>query len=143
MYKAQGGCHCGNIVYTIEMQNEPSSYNPRACDCRLCTMHGASYISDKEGDLKIKIKNKMNLNEYKQGSGISDFLICKNCGVMVAVCYEEKGCIYCSVNTKTVCDNNNFGEIQLVSPKQLTDVERIKRWKAIWFSNVQIEYEGP
>ncbi len=141
MYKAIGGCHCGNISYVIEIPNDPASYNPRACDCQLCTTHGATYVADKKGSLAIKIKNEAELSKYRQGSRIADFLICKNCGVMVGVCYEEQGCIYGSVNTKAIQGSNDFGESQVISPKQLTDEERIKRWKEFWFSNVKIEYE--
>ena len=82
------------------------------------------------------------LSKYRQGSKIADFLICKNCGVLVGVCYEEQGCIYGSVNTKAIQGGNDFGESQIISPKQLTDVERIKRWKELWFSNVKIEHEN-
>ena len=140
MYKSVGGCHCGNISYVIEMPNDPGSYNPRACDCQLCISHGASYVSDKKGSLAIIIKTEGGLSRYRQGSKIADFLICNNCGVMVGVCYEEKGRIYGAVNSRTIQGSKEFGESQVVSPKQLPDVERIKRWKDIWFSNVKIEY---
>ena len=142
MHIIKGGCHCGNISYVAEITNEPSTYTPRACDCQLCTTHGASYIADKKGSLRIKIKNESELSKYRQGSKIADFLICKNCGVMVGVCYEEQGCIYGSVNTKSIQVSNNFGESKVISPKQLTDVERIKRWKDVWFSNIKIECEN-
>ncbi|VAW90596.1 hypothetical protein MNBD_GAMMA21-37 [hydrothermal vent metagenome] len=139
MYKSVGGCHCGNISFVIEISNDPASYNPRACDCPLCSTHGASYISDKKGSLAIKIKNEASLSKYRQGSKIADFLICKNCGVLVGVCYEEQGCLYGSVNTRAIQGSHDFGERQIISPRQFTDVERIKRWKDLWFSNVKIE----
>ena len=142
MYKAIGGCHCGNISYVIEMPNDTSSYKPRVCDCHFCTIHGASYVSDKNGTLEIKIKNETELSKYRQGSRIADFLICKNCGVMVGVCYEEQGCIYGSVNTKAIQGSSKFGESQVISPKKLTDIERVNRWKDAWFSNVKIEHEN-
>jgi len=108
MHIIRGGCHCGNISYTAEMPHEASTYNPRACDCRLCTSHGESYASDKSGTLTIKVKNKEELNMYRQGSRIADFLICKICGVMTGVCYEEKGCIYGSINIRSACEYRSF-----------------------------------
>lgn len=137
-----GGCHCGNISYEMQIPNEPASYNPRACDCDFCTKHGASYISDTNGTLSIFIKNKEDLIKYKQGSGLADFLLCKNCGVLVGVCYETNGHIYGSVNSKTVKCEAEFGEDLVVSPKHLNDNKRIKRWQSIWFDNVLIEYES-
>jgi len=142
MYKVVGGCDCCNISYFIELPNDPASYNPRACDCQFCSSHGASYIADKKGSLVIKIKNEAMLNRYRQGSKIADFLICKNCDALIGVCYEKQGCIYGSVNIKTIHGSNDFGKSQVISPKQLTDLERVKHWKAFWFSNVKIEHEN-
>lgn len=142
MHKVAGGCHCGNITYLAEISHDLSVYNPRVCDCEFCTTHGASYMSDRNGTLKFKIKTAKALGKYRQGTGIADFLICKNCGVLVGVCYEERGIVYGSLNTKSLHTNSGFGEFQVISPMQLTDEERIKRWKKFWFSNVEIEYEN-
>ena len=142
MHQVLGGCHCGNISYVAEISNEPSVYKPRACDCNFCTSHGAAYVSDNNGSLKITIKNQSELSKYRQGSRIADFLICKNCGVLVGVCYEEHGCIYGSVNTRSSNASDGFGDKEAISPKQLTDEQRIKRWKDFWYSNVSIKYES-
>ena len=142
MHIIQGGCHCGNISYIAEIQNEPSSYTPRTCDCKLCTSHGASYISDNNGSLIIKIKNKNEVSKYRQGSRIADFLICKICGVMTSVCYEENGSIYCSVNIRSANDYGAFSEGHAAHLTQLTDEERINRWKEFWFSNVRVKHES-
>jgi len=71
MYKAIGGCHCGNISYVIEISNDPASCKPRACDCQFCTTHGASYVADKKGSLAIKIKNEAELSKYRK-KGVGD-----------------------------------------------------------------------
>jgi len=142
MHKVTGECHCGNISYLAEISYDLSVTKPRACDCEFCTTHGASYVSDRNGSLKIKIKKAIELSKYRQGTRIADFLICKNCGVLVGVCYEEHGIVYASLNTKSLHTNNELSESQIISPKQLTDKERIKRWKEFWFSNVKIEYEN-
>lgn len=142
MYKVLGGCHCGNISYVAEMSNELSSYKPRACDCKLCSSHGASYASDSKGSLTIKIKNKAEVSKYRQGSRIADFLICKNCGVMTNVIYEEEGCIFGSINTRSANEFEKFADAHIAHLTQLDDKERIKRWKEIWFSNVKVEHEG-
>jgi len=142
MHKVIGGCHCGNILYVAEISNNPSEYKPRACDCNFCTSHGAAYISDKDGSLKITIKNQSELIRYKQGRGIAEFLICKNCGVLVGVCYEENGCIYGSINIRSSNTGNKVGLIEAISPEQLTYEQRIERWKKFWYSNVSIEYES-
>lgn len=138
MYQTLGGCHCKNITFEIKSSKKFDAYEPRACDCEFCSKHSASYISDPKGTLKIVINNEKDLKKYKVGSGVADFLICNNCGVFVSVCYEEQDCIYGSINSKTVDRKIKFGNEVIISPEQLSDSVKIKRWKDIWFSNVQI-----
>jgi hypothetical protein len=142
MHSVQGSCHCGNISYVAEFTKELSAYKPRACDCRLCTSHGASYVSDRNGSLEITIKNECDVSKYRQGSRIADFLICKICGIMIGVCYEENGRIYGSINVRSTSEYSIFGENQTVQLSQLSDEVRINRWKKYWFVNVLINYEN-
>ncbi|MES9821944.1 MAG: hypothetical protein ABW161_15825 [Candidatus Thiodiazotropha sp.] len=142
MKKVLGGCHCGNITFEAEMTKEPSAYNPRSCDCKLFTNHGASYASDNGGTLKIRIKNNSEVSKYRQGSKIADFLICKNCGVMTNVIYEEENVVFGSINVRATVNYKSFGEGQVTHLTQLSDEERIERWKNIWFPDVNFEYEN-
>lgn len=141
MYQVSGGCHCNNIQYEIETVEEFDSYKPRACDCEFCSKHSASYISDPKGNLKITVRNEKDLKRYKVGSGIADFLICKECGVFVGVCYEEEDSIYASINSKTI-EAIEFGSEVVISPKKLSDTSKVERWKDIWFSNVSFTVLG-
>ncbi len=141
MYSIQGGCHCGNISYVAEFTKELATYSPRACDCNLCTSHAASYVSDRNGSLKIFIKKESDVSRYRQGSRIADFLICKNCGVMIGVCYEENGCVYGSINIRSTGASVVFSESRIAQLAILSDEERINRWKKYWFANVQITHE--
>jgi hypothetical protein len=80
------------------------------------------------------------VSKYRQGSRVADFLICKNCGVMIGVCYEEDGRIFGSINVRSTTVYSNFGEAQAMKFSQLSDEERISRWKQYWFENVLIQY---
>lgn len=142
MHKIQGGCHCGNIAYLAEMTDEPSTYNPRSCDCKFCTSHGALYVADSKGTLTIRIRNENEVSKYRQGSRIADFLICKNCGVMTNVFYEDNGCVYSSINVRSANDYAKFGKGHVARLVELSDEERIKRWKNLWFSNAKVVYES-
>lgn len=141
-HKYVGGCHCGNIALEMEITGKPSSYNPRACDCDFCRKHSATYVSDTHGKLVILVKNETNLSKYQQGSGIADYLVCRICGVLVGVCYEEHGCLYATVNSKAVENNAVFGVEAVVSPRSLNDQDKIQRWKNTWFSDVSIKKVG-
>ena len=138
-HKSTGGCHCGNITFEMELNQDPRSYNPRACDCEFCRKHGAAYLSDKNGSLIVFIENEDNLSKYQQGSGIADFVICKKCGVLVGIYYRDNDKLYAAINSKAVDINTIFGEEKEVSPKKITDLEKIQRWRDIWFCNVKIK----
>lgn len=138
MHIIEGGCHCGNIAYRAELPEALSTYVPRACDCRLCTSHGAAYVSDRAGALAISINVEGDVSRYRQGSRIADFLICRKCGVLVAVCYEDGGRRYGSINVRSA-PMSDFGEIQTVTLTHMTDEERIRRWKTLWFADVRIQ----
>ena len=140
MYKSVGGCHCGNITFEMEVTQDPSSYNPRRCDCDFCSKHGAAYISDNNGKLMVSVKNQTNLSKYRQGSGIAEFLSCKECGVLIGACYEKEGQLYAAINSKAVDRNTNFGQEIVVSPKELSDNVKTQRWRDIWFADVSIKY---
>ncbi len=142
MHKITGGCYCGNISYEAEMPDAPSFYKPRSCSCRFCTSHGAAYASDSRGTLTIRIKSANEVNKYRLGSQIADFLICMNCGVLTNVCYEEDGYLYGSINIRSAKDSASFGEGHKAHLAELSDDERIERWKKYWFPNVKIGYES-
>ncbi|HJW47070.1 MAG TPA: hypothetical protein VJ484_11355, partial [Lysobacter sp.] len=79
-----GGCHCGALRWTLASLHPLDKFSPRACDCDFCTRHRAAWVSDAEGSLRIKAKAS-DLQRYRQGSGQAEFLVCRNCGVLVAV----------------------------------------------------------
>jgi hypothetical protein len=124
------------------MPKAPATYHPRSCDCQFCSSHGALYASDSKGTLKIKIKSVSKVNKYRMGSRIADFMICKDCGVMTHVCYEENGSFYGSINVRSANDFACFGGAHVTHLIGLSDQERINRWKAFWFQNVEILIEG-
>lgn len=142
MHAVQGGCHCGNITYVAEFTNGLSKYTPRACDCRFCMSHGASYASDSRGTLTISIKNESDVSKYRQGSRVADFIICRKCGIMTGVCYEENGRIYGTINVKSTDACDAFNRSHVAYLEQLNEEERIMRWKNYWFANVKFKYES-
>ena len=143
MYRVSGGCHCGNVQLDIELTREPGSYHPRACDCDFCSKHRAAYLSDPQGALTVRVRDASNTGYYRQGSSLADFLICKNCGVLVGVVYRSNERVYGAVNAKAVEARTNFAAEQPVSPKVLSGEEKVTRWQGIWFSNVTIAVAIP
>lgn len=135
-HKLSGGCHCGNIRFEVTLTDVPSASHPRICDCDFCRKHGAAYLSDPQGTLRVDVANERDLGKYKQGDGIADFLICRHCGVLPVVSYQENDELYAVVNCKTIDGAQQFGEYAAVSPKLLSGTKKTERWKEKWFRNV-------
>jgi len=142
MNREAASCHCGNISAITFFADSISQYSPRACDCDFCTKHGAAYVSDPDGKLKINIRVQNDTTTYQQGSGLVDLLICKVCGVLVAVTYLHDGRLIGGLNSRTLVNWSKLPQPEVASPKLLTDAEKIKRWSEIWFPDVTIEVEG-
>jgi hypothetical protein len=139
MHKLNGSCHCGNIRVEMELLRTPASYNPRVCDCDFCRKHGASYVSDAQGSMRLQVKDLLQSNKYHQGSGIADCIICRNCGVLLGIVHQGDGRLYGAINSKIIDGNTVFGKEVPVSPKTLPDDKKIKRWKELWFADVSID----
>ena len=131
-----GGCHCGQIRTQIELPRPAASYAPRACDCDYCRMHAAAYLSDPAGRLTLLVRNTTDLGRYRQGAGIADFLLCRQCGVLVAVTYTEAGRTWATVNSLALHGAPDFAAATPVSPRTLGPAEKVARWKAVWFADV-------
>lgn len=56
----------------MELPHASCAYHPRACDCDFCRKHGAAYISDPQGAVRIQVKDAQQLGRYRQGSGIAE-----------------------------------------------------------------------
>ena len=139
MSTEQASCHCGNISVEAVFTKHLSTYIPRACDCDFCIKNGAAYISDPAGRLDIAVRNFEEISRYRQGANLVELLICKNCGVMVAVTFADNENLYAGLNSKTLVSRDSLAPSQVASPKSLSSPEKIKRWKEIWFSSVTVE----
>lgn len=141
MHGASGGCHCGNVLVELELSRAPGTYHPRACDCDFCRKHGAAYLSDPQGSLLIRIKDERRSGSYRQGSGTAEFLLCKDCGVLVGVLYRSDAGIHGAVNARAIdrIDGQaSFGPEQPVSPRTLAAGDKVKRWRDVWFPGVRV-----
>src|SRR5882724_8916986 len=125
MHSLSGGCYCGNVLLDLQLSNEPGSYQPRACDCAFCRKHGAAYISDAQGSLRIRIKDQRRSSTYRQGSELAELLLCTQCGVLVGALYRTEARIYATVNARVIEGAEGFGPEQAVSPKTLSSEAKV------------------
>lgn len=133
-----GGCYCGNITFDAAFTRAAGSFQPRMCDCGFCSKHGAAWVSDPDGLLRLHAKDAALVNRYKQGSESADFLVCMGCGVLVAVCCEIGGSRHAAINRQAIDGPGEFGDASPVSPQRLDKDARVRRWQDIWFRDVTI-----
>jgi hypothetical protein len=142
MHVLSGGCHCGNLLVRVELTRAPDTYSPRACDCDFCRKHGAAYVSDPQGALRIRISDGQFAGRYRQGSGVAELLFCRNCGVLIGALYRGEQRLYGVVNAGVLDGRDGFGAEQPVSPQRLSPGDKVTRWQNIWFADVSIVTEG-
>jgi hypothetical protein len=138
MPEASGGCYCGNIRLTVSLSRDLSAYSPRACDCDFCRKHGAVYVSDPQGVLRIQITAAGQVNRFRQGSNTAEMLLCRQCGVLVGALYQEEHRLFGTLNANALDCRTAFGPEQCVSPKSLAADQKVQRWRDIWFANVSL-----
>ncbi|KRA21296.1 GFA family protein [Lysobacter sp. Root604] len=132
-----GGCHCGSVRLVYTSAPVPADTHPRACDCSFCRMHGAAYVSDPAGALRIAVADAQALLSYRQGSEAALFRLCGRCGVLVAVTYEQDGRMYAAVNAGCLDERDAFAPAVGASPQLLSREQKIGRWTRLWVPEVE------
>src|SRR5258707_4026086 len=108
MHYVSGGCQCGNVQVNVELVNEPALYLPRAWHCSFCLKHGAAYVSDPNGSLRIRIEDPNLTGRYRQGNALADMLLCTRCGVLVGAVYSSEGRTHATVNVRVLEASASF-----------------------------------
>ncbi|WP_339723509.1 hypothetical protein [uncultured Paraglaciecola sp.] len=96
---------------------------------------GIEYLSDPQG--QITFVSNSPLRYEKQGSEQATFLQCSHCQTIVGVCYLSEEESVGSVNAKVLEQYLSLQGSVAVSPKKLSNAEKIGRWTELW-SQLQI-----
>lgn len=127
-----GGCHCGALRWELGTAQPLQAFTPRACDCDYCTRHRAAWVSDPAGWLHIHADSAQ-LQRYRQGSDQADFLVCRNCGVLVAVIARAAdGRLLGATNRNAFDARVEFRDETTVSPQILAPQIKLDRWTQLW-----------
>ena len=126
-----GECHCGALTVRFSTVRNEEDLQPRACDCTFCLRHGAAYLSDCAGRLEIVAPADC---VYRFGFRITDFHVCKNCGVLVAATWrDEGGALFGVVNLHALEKADSFVRTPLgTSFDQERQRDREGRRRAHW-----------
>jgi hypothetical protein len=138
----RGGCHCGRLRVAFSTGLDPAAINPRACDCSFCRKHGAAYVSDPAGQLRIGMAEPDDMRRYRQGSNTAEFLFCSHCGILVAAIFDHHGRTYGAVNARCLDATARFAEAVTASPQRLAAEDKVDRWLHLWIPDVELVMNG-
>jgi len=138
----RGSCHCGCLRIAVATRQVPAAIVPRACDCAFCRKHGAAWISDPAGQLRVTAGEAGTLREYEQGSNAARFLLCARCGVLVAAIFRHASGIRGVANAGCLDGDVALGAPATASPQWLGPDEKVARWLRLWIADVVLEMAG-
>jgi hypothetical protein len=94
-------------------------------------------VSDPQGSLLIHVRDQRDTGRYRQGAGIAEMLLCRNCGVLVAALWQGPHLLGV-VNANVLEARDTLAAAEPVSPKSLSAEAKMNRWQKIWFADVRL-----
>lgn len=110
MVAHHGGCHCGNVRWTLRSHLTSSELPARACQCSFCRKHGALSTSDSQGEMHFTVQDRNAMVRYQFATKTADFLICRKCGVYVGAQMREDARYYAIANLNTIDGDGEFAQ---------------------------------
>jgi hypothetical protein len=131
--KLRGHCHCQTIEFEFDTTIALEELPVRACQCTFCRKHAGLTTADPDGHLKIVVKDEAALSRYRFGLGITDFLVCRHCGVYVAAAMVDGERLFAVVNVNAMADSAPFdGRATPMSYDGESVDARVARRRRVW-----------
>jgi len=102
-----GSCHCGAIQVKYASPREPAAMRPGRCSCTFCRRHGARTMGDPAGSVEFRAAPEK-LSRYRFALGITDYLVCRNCGAYVGAVMEDQGRLIATLNVNALDIRDSF-----------------------------------
>jgi hypothetical protein len=141
MSTLRGGCHCGKLTIELETALAPGELSLRTCQCSFCRKHGARNASDPRGHLAVTVGEPDALLRYRFGLGVTDFLVCRSCGVYVVAVMTTGSGLIGTINVNVLDDQ---GSLPTSAQPMIFDGEnveertarRVRAWTPVTISGV-------
>ncbi len=134
-----GGCHCGNIGFTLRWVGEPVAIPARACACTFCTKHGGVWTSCPGGTLEISERDPKLVSRYAFGTETAEFHVCARCGVVPLVTSLIDGQLFAVVSVNALQDVDPALIQRAAAPADFDgeiEHERLARRRRNWIAQV-------
>src|SRR5277367_2301194 len=138
-----GQCHCGAIRVALESDRPPESQVLGACQCSFCRKHNARAFSDPRAHVTLTAVEPKQLQRYAFGLITAEQIICRRCGVYVAMTLSEADRVWSVINVDTLDDRALFTRAAEPRDYDAEDREgRIARRKARWCPTTLVGWPG-
>jgi hypothetical protein len=140
----RGQCHCGAIRVELATDRPPADQMLGACQCSFCRKHNARAFSDSKAHVTLTAADPQHVQRYSFGLKTSDQVICRQCGVYVAMTLADEGRVWSVLNIDTLDDRALFTRTPEARDYDAEDREaRIARRKARWCSTTLVGWPEP
>jgi len=134
-----GGCHCGAISVQIEILGQPEAQTLGACQCSFCRKHNARTLADPKATCTLEIRESKLLQRYRFGLETAEAVLCRQCGVYVAMVLQEKGRAWATINVDILEQRKLFTKAAAPRDYNAEDAaSRIERRKARWTPTILV-----
>lgn len=107
-YRMSGGCHCGAIGVELLLPRSPEEEVVGACQCSFCRKHNARTVSDAGARARITINKPAQLQRYRFGLAASEVILCRRCGVYLAMLMRQDGAAWTTINVDALDERARF-----------------------------------
>lgn len=129
----KGSCHCGAIGVELSLPGPPKDQVIGACQCAFCRKHNARAYSNPKANLTLTAHEAIHLQRYAFGLKTAESVICRRCGVYVAMVLIDAGKAWSTVNIDVLDDRSLFSDQVVSRDFSAEDTEaRITRRRAQW-----------
>jgi hypothetical protein len=132
-YSHEGRCHCGAIAIVLRTTRPAEDQVLGACQCGFCRKHNARAFSDPRASVTIAVHEPEQLQRYAFGLRTAEALICRRCGVYVAMVLTDGDRAWSTINIDVLDERLSFNRPAEARDFSAEDVaSRTARRKERW-----------
>jgi hypothetical protein len=133
-----GSCHCGNISFKLAWPLDATEIPARACGCSFCSKHAGVWTAHPGASLKVSIRDRAQVSDYRFDTGTAVFHTCRRCGVVPLVTSRIDERLYAVVSVHAF--DNVAASMIRPSPATFDDEDtatRLARRQRHWVPDVE------
>jgi hypothetical protein len=139
----KGRCHCGAIRVELTTDRTPEEQVLGACQCSFCRKHNVRAFSDPDAHVTLTATDPQHLQQYSFGLKTSEQIICRRCGVYVAMTLIDEGRTWSVINVDALDERALFTRAPEPRDYSAENREaRIARRKARWCPTTLVRWSA-